>query len=594
MSPVSRTIHFGAFELDVEAGELRKNGLRIRLGDQPLQVLTLLLEHAGQVVTREQLRQRLWSSDTFVDFEKGLNAAVKRLREALSDSAENPRFIETVPRHGYRFIVPVGSAVEPGVEPAAGESSETRSRHARPWWVGIVVLLVIGATIIPASRRLMQWLQPSAPSAIHSLAVLPLENLSTDPNQAYFSDGMTEALITELGKVRGLRVISRQSVMQYKGTTKTVPQIAKELKVKTVVEGSALLEGDKVRISVQLIRVKPEEHVWAQSYERRIDDVLLLQAEVAKAIVVEIQGQLTAQDQARLTTTRKVVPAAKLAFLREATRIDPSYAEAHAALATCYSLMAWSQPPKEIFPKVKAAARKSLQLDPTLGEGHVALGAAKLFFDWEWPDADNEFKLALDLNPSNALAHAWYSNLFLFTGHFDEAITEARKAVELDPASLLANRNLTFVYLLARRHDDAISQANATLALDPTNLMSQCDIAWAYLLKGSKEQAVAQAARFGLADHPFFVPPAKRKQALARIDHDRYRRENASAQYVDSFYIAMQYAHLAEKDLAFQWLEKAYEDRSAMMVQLKVSPDLDGLRSDSRFSHLLRRMNFPP
>jgi len=448
---------------------------------------------------------------------------------------------------------------------------------------------------------------------IESLAVLPLANLSGDPEQEYFADGMTEELITNLGKISALRVISRTSVMRYKKTEKPLPQIARELGVDGIVEGSVLRVGDRVRITAQLIQAEQERHLWAESYERDLRDILALQSEVARAIAEQVKFKLAPQELARLATTRRVDPGAQVAYLRgryfvnrwpaedfvkcaeyleAATQRDPSYAEAHAALATCYTNMVWSQPPKEVFPKVKAAALKSLQIDDTLAEGHYALGCAKMFFDWDWAGAEREVKLALDLNPSSALAHLWYSNRFLFPGHFDEAIAEARKAVDLDPASLLTNRNLTFVYLLARRYDDAIVQAKATLELDPANFVSRFDIAWAYALKGSKAEALAEATRFGFADHPFFAAPGRRKEAMESIGRDLKAR--AAKQYVNPFYIGMQYAHLGEKEQALEWLEKAYQDRSAMMVQLKVSPDLDGLRSDSRFQDLLRRMNFPP
>jgi serine/threonine protein kinase/Tfp pilus assembly protein PilF len=450
---------------------------------------------------------------------------------------------------------------------------------------------------------------------IESIAVLPLANLSGDPEQEYFADGMTEELITNLGKISALRVISRTSVMRYKKTDKPLPQIAQELNVDAVVEGSVQRSGDRVRINAQLIHAPTDRQLWAESYERDLRDVLALQSDIAWGIARGIRATLTPQDQARLTTTRKVDPAAQVAYLRgryfanrwpaddfpkcaeyleEATRKDPYYAEAHAALARCYSLMVWSQPPKEIFPKVKAAAMKSLQIDDSVAEGHSALGSAMMFFDWDWAGAERELKLAVDLNPSNALAHVGYSNRFLFVGHFDEAIAEARKAVDLDPASLLTNRDLTFVYLMARRYDDAIVQAKATLELDPANFVSKVDIVWAYALKGLKAQALAEAAKIGIADHPLLAAPAERKDASRRIDRRTYLKGASAKQYVDPFGIAMQYAHLGDKEHAFEWLEKAYQDRSAAIVQLKVNPELDGLRSDSRYQDLLRRMNFPP
>ena len=286
MSTASNTVRFGSFELDLRSGELRRQGIKIRLPDQPLQVLQLLLENPGQIVTREEIQRKLWSTDTFVDFEHSLNAAVKRLRETLSDAADNPRFIETLPRHGYRFIAPVESPSATSADntvPKPGKQTQFR----RTQRVVIVALMVSAALSYLAVRPLWQYgHQSNLP--IRSIAVLPLVNLSAESSQEYFSDGLTEALITELGRVRALRVISRQSVMRYKGTTKTVPQIGRELDVDAVVEGAAMRDADKVRISVQLIRVDPEEHLWARSYEREIRDVLSLQSEVTQAIVIEI------------------------------------------------------------------------------------------------------------------------------------------------------------------------------------------------------------------------------------------------------------------------------------------------------------------
>lgn len=287
MTPASSVVRFSSFELDLHSGELRKQGLKVRLADQPLQVLQLLLENPDQVVTREELQQRLWSSDTFVDFEHSLNAAVKRLREALGDTAENPKFIETLPRHGYRFIAPV----EPrSTNLPVATPSQARAKNYTRWSQALVfgALVVAGAV----SYSVLRSLWPKPPMPIRSIAVLPLVNLSEDPSQEYFSDGMTEALTSELSRFRGFRVISRQSVMRYKGTTKSVPQIGAELNVDALVEGSATRDADKVRISVQLIRINPEEHLWARSYESEMHDVLSLQSEVARAIVIEILGQL--------------------------------------------------------------------------------------------------------------------------------------------------------------------------------------------------------------------------------------------------------------------------------------------------------------
>jgi TolB-like protein/DNA-binding winged helix-turn-helix (wHTH) protein/Tfp pilus assembly protein PilF len=606
-------IRFGVFEIDSQAGELHKSGRKIRLQEQPFQILLMLVERSGGVVTHDELRQKLWPTGTFVDFDHGIRAAINKIREALGDSAENPRFVETIPRHGYRFIAPV--------QPIAPVSS-VRRLPARALVLSLggvlaLIALTVGLNVGGLRDRLGAFAgeRHATPlPKIESIAVLPLENLSHDAEQEYFADGMTEALITNLGKIHALRVTSRTTVMHYKGTTKTLPEIARELNVDAVLEGTVLWSGDRVRVTANLLHAPTDRHLWADTYESQMRDVLGLQAEVARAIAEQVNVQLNREERAHLETTRSVNPVAQVAYLKgryfmsrwpaaefakceqyfsSAIQSDPSFGEAHAALAFCYSMMSWFQPPKLIFPKVKSAALKSLQIDNTLSEGHLALANAKMFFDWEWADAEEEARLAIDLNPSNALAHACYSNVFLFRGQFLQAIVEARKAVELDPASLLVNRNLTFVYLMARQYNDAIAQSKITLELNPANFISQFDLARAYLLKGSQTQARAEAARFGFAEHPFFASPAKHKDSVERLGRDISLQSASSKEYLDPFYVSMLYAHLGVKERAFEWLTKAYQDKSAMMVQLKVNPNMDPLRSDPRFQDVLRRMNFP-
>ena len=606
--PRSHPLRFGVFEYDPAVGELRKQGRKIKLQGQPIDILALLLEHPGEVVTREEVQRRLWPADTFVDFEHSLNAAVKRLRDALDDSADTPRYIETMARRGYRFIAPVD-----GLAPAAARSPVIR-------WIalgGVAALLLLTVPIaLNVGGLRSKLLHPSASAStqpqIRSLAVLPLTNISGDPEQEYFADGMTEELITDLSKIKTLKVISRTSAMQYKAVKKPLPQIAKELGVDAVVEGSVQRVADHVRISAQLIRADTDTHLWAESYDRDLKDILALQNTVARDIANEIKVELTPQEQLRLTTARKVDPAAQAAylkgryflnrfpdddfvgcarFLEEATKIDPDYAEAHAALASCYGFMAWMQPPKEIFPKVKTAALKALEIDNGLSEGHQALGFAMLFFDWDWKGAEREFKQALDEDPSSAPAHQMYSLRLLFAGHLDEGIAEARKSVELDPASINMNRVLSGSYLYARRYDDAIVQGKATLELDPANLQVKRELAYAYALKGSKALALAEAQQVGLEHSPFFAEPKSRKEMIIFLED---LKTKSAKQYVDPVKIAWEYAQLGDKEEALKWLGKGYEIRSGSMVHLKTSPFVDPLRSDPRFQDLMRRMNFPP
>lgn len=488
MIPASSPVRFGSFELDLQSGELRKDGLKIRLADQPLQILILLIEKPSQVVTREELQQRLWSSDTFVDFDHSLNAAVKRLREALGDSAENPRFIETLPRHGYRFIAPLGSIDRPPVEPVTRDRREGTPAQKRLRWAVAVALLAVAGVSFPVGRWIWQRWHHSDGS-IHSVAVLTLVNLSNDPSQEYFSDGMTEALITELGRMRSLRVISRQSAIHFKGTTKTVPQIAEELNVDALVEGSALRDGDKVRISVQLIRVKPEEHVWAQSYERDFRDVIALQREVSHAIVSEIQGRLlTSEERTRLARARPVKPEAYEAYLKgrffwnkrtragmqaacahfeQALALDPEFAPAYSGLADCITLS--SEPGYDLvsFQEAKARTRplvmKALELDPHLAEAHASLGYQLNKFDGDEAGAERELRRAIEIDPNNVFARHRLFGMLFDRGLTEEALVENRRALAIDPLSPLLHSGRAVALQFMRHNDEALRELQAAL-----------------------------------------------------------------------------------------------------------------------------------
>jgi TolB-like protein/DNA-binding winged helix-turn-helix (wHTH) protein/Flp pilus assembly protein TadD len=609
MPPLSaHTVRFGPFRLDLRAAELHHNGSRTKLAEQPFQVLVALLEHPAEVVTREELRQRLWGSDTFVDFEQGLNTAVKRLREVLGDSAEKPQYIETVPRHGYRLMV----AVErPETTSTAIPKSSIGQRSI---WLMVSALLVVAVVAGVIGRQ--QLLERFRPVKIESLAVLPLENLSGNPEEEYFADGMTEALITELGKVHALRVISRQSVMQYKGTTKPVPQIARELHVDAVVEGSAMRAGDKVRITAQLVQANPERHLWSESYERNLRDVIVLQREVVQAIVVEIKGKVTAAERTSFAGARPVNPEAYEAYLRgryyfdrwpdqldkavesfqRAIEKDPNYAPAFAGLALCYSSMGYVDSPREAFPKAKVAAAKALEIDESQPEAHAALGFTKLNFDWDWPGAEREFGRAIELNPNNANVRHDYASYLGAMSRFDEAIVEAKRAVSLDPLSLRMNLRLGWAYMIARRYDEAIDQYKKSLELDPNYFQARLYLAWSYTFKGLYPEAFAEYKKMGgYGSSNNFVGflnavSGRRSEALKVIERMRLR----SAQtYVDPYNMAIPYAGLGDQDNAMRLLNKAYEERSAEMPQLKVEPFFDNLRSDPRFQELVRRMNYP-
>lgn len=570
----AQSTRFGPFEVNLRAGELHKHGLKIRLQDQPFQILAMLLAHPGEVVTREELRQKLWPADTtFVDFDHGLNNAINRLREALGDSADHPRYVETAPRRGYRFIAPLDYERE-----------------------------------------------VSAPLRIQSLAVLPLENLTGDPSQEYFVDGMTDALITNLAQISALRVISRTSAMQYKGVRKPLPEIARELNVDAVVEGAVARTGDRVRITAQLVDAPNDRHVWAEEYERELHDILALQSEVARAIAAEIQVRLTPQEQARLARTRPVNPEAYEGFLKgrfhwnkrtreglkrgleyfqESVEKDPGYAFAYAGLADCYNMLGfWSVlPPNEASPAAKAAAKKALELDQTLAEAHAALAWPTFTYDWDWPGAERGLRRALELNPGYATAHQWYSHWLVYQGCTAEALAHVQRTLEIDPVSFVMNSSAGIIHFLARRYDEALEHCRKTHELDPNYVPPYLWLGQTYALTGRMEEAFAAFQR-GLAlsnRSPVmlaglgnaYAASGQRNEANKLLDE---LHELSKGRYVAAYDLALVYAGLGDNEETVAWLERAYQDRSAWLVWLKVDPRLDRLHADPRFDELVRRI----
>jgi TolB-like protein/DNA-binding winged helix-turn-helix (wHTH) protein/Tfp pilus assembly protein PilF len=626
---------FGVFEIDIPAGELRKHGLRIRLQEQPFQVLSILLEHPGAVVTREELQKKLWPADTFVDFDHGLNKAISKIREALNDSAENPRFIETLARRGYRFLaevkVPDASVVRSATvgtqlhaETEDADQAYLRQKSAIPahlqtsykWKLSASVLVLILISL--SSWKLYSWYHPSL--VVRSLAVLPLESLSSDASQDYFADGMTDELISDLGQISALRVISRTSVMGYKHARKSLPQIAHELNVDAVVEGTVLRSGEQVRITAQLIEASTDKHLWSQSYQGELKDTLALQSEVARAIADQIQINVNPQEQAALKSVKAVNPQAyqsflkgrffwnkrtaeglkiALAYFNQAIEEDPKYAPAYSGLADTYSLLGdWqyaAMTPKEALPKAKASAIRALELDNALGEAHNSLAFCLDGFDWDIKSAGMEFQRAIALNPGYATAHHWYAWHLSLLGRYDEAIAEMRKAQDLDPLSLIINADLAELLVLAHSYDESIRQSRKTIEMDPNFALAHNQLAQAYLQKHMNDEAVAElrkAAQLS-GESPTvmanlaraYVATGKKIDAI-KILNDLTKRSNAT--YSHASEIAVIYAALGDKDQAINWLEKGYEERFNPGVLLR--PGLDPLRSDPRFQDLARRV----
>lgn len=570
-----QALRFGVFEVDPRAGELRKHGLKIKLQEKPLQVLTALLEHPGKVVTREELRRNLWTDDTFVDFDHSINIAITKLRQALGDSAKNPRFIETLSRHGYRFIAPVSS------------------RAYAP----------------PHSGKIM-------------LAVLPFENLSGHSEQDYFSEGLTEEMITQLGRLqpRRLGIIARTTAMRYKGTSKRTDQIGHELGVNYLLEGSVRRAGDRIRITAQLIQVSDQTHLWAETYDRRLADVLVIQRDVARRIARSLTVELLPKQQAALSRGSTPNTAAHEAYFKgryfwnrrteegfakavgyfeQAARLDPNYALAYAGLADAYDSLGLygGLPPGLARLRAEQAARKALEIDDKLAEAHTSLAYAKVLFDWDWPGAEREFKLAIELDPSYVTGHHWYALFLTMMGRFDQALSQMDLTLKLDPLSMVMNSHKGWILYFAHRFEQAIEQLHKAIEIDPLYPLTHYFLGLSYLKKDRIEDAVRE---FHRADelsegHPGLVAGLGQAQALLgnRTGAYRYLDELKAAsarRYISPYHMACVHAELGEKDRAFEWLGKAYEERSGWIAHLKVDPAVDGLRSDPRFDDLLRRV----
>ena len=570
-----RAIQFGIFEVDLRSGELRKRGVKVKLQEQPLQILGILLEKPGEVVTREELRQRIWPADTFVDFDHGLNNAIRRLREALGDSAETPRYIETLSRRGYRFISNFGAATSGACPP-------------------------------------------------RSLAVLPLENLSRDPEQEYFAEGLTEALITTLAKIGELRVISRTSAMQYKGVHKPLREIAQELDVDAIVEGTVLRVGRRVRITAQLIDAPKETHLWAESYERDLRDVLTLQSEVAKAIAREVRVKIAPQEQANLAQPQPVDPEAYEAHLKgryhwnrrsgealpkavqyfqQAIAKDPTYAAAYSGLADCLSVLGyWGLvPPDEGCGKAKGLADKALEMDHSLAEAHASLAFATMFYDFDFVTAEREFERSIELNPRYGTAHLWFGLSLGFIGRYEEGFTEVKRAVRLDPHPITFQILGTVLFFAARRCNQAAEQFEKVLEADArfAQAHSMLGLMYAYLSKPEPGIAHARKAVELSKGAPFFVAFLGAVYAAAGYREEAQNileqlQELAKQRYVQPYAVGVLCAALGKQNEALRWLETAYLGHDPLTVCLKTDPRFENLRSDARLQDLLRRMKFPP
>jgi TolB-like protein/DNA-binding winged helix-turn-helix (wHTH) protein/cytochrome c-type biogenesis protein CcmH/NrfG len=634
ISPSPRAIRFALFEVDLGARELRKQGVRIKLQEQPFQILHLLLERPGQVVSREELRQRIWPADTFVDFDHGLYSAIKKLREALGDSAENPRFIETLSKRGYRFIAPVDGngtgGAWPVPEPGLLEKAGT---EARPWYrrnlipllaIFAVAAILVGVLVGGNTDKFRQWfLGASTPPPMRSLAVLPLQNLSGDTGQGYFTDGMTDALITDLSQIGSLKIISRTSSMQYKETKKSLPQIARELNVDGVIEGTVQRSGDHVRITAQLIQGPTDKNLWAKSYERDTRDIFMLEREVARDIAHEVQARIATQNQAPLTQLRPVNPKALDAYLQgnyhlrkgqmrvqdkelrtaeeyfqQAIDAAPDFALAYAGLAEAHHNLFWRS--SEDFTLMKGAAEKAVALDPTSSQARVELAITKSE-DWDWSGAEEEFRRAIALNPNNAIAHDQLAGCLDAMGRLEEGWQEHELAQELDPNQ----DHLSWALYWQREYDRSIELLQKTLESRPQDAIMRWFLALDYEQKGMYKEWVRELGETftlmgfpesaGRIQHAF---AASGYQGALRQEARELEHWAASKQAYVPGVLADVYTSLGDKDRAFYWLGQGVNHHQMAVTDildwLKVDPQLAPLRSDPRFNDLLRRAGLPP
>ena len=610
--------------------------MRLRLSGQPFQVLAVLIDHAGEVVTREELHSQLWKVDTFVDFDHGLNNAIARIREVLDDSSGTPRYVETIPRRGYRFIAPLAD-VRPSIDSVPTVESTTAPPHevtdaaatdlvdfpAKPRLASTLSRVVLTGAILIASFAIgfilnRSNIKTAGRRAITSLAVLPLKNLSGDPAQEYLADGMTEELISRLSAIRNLRVLSRTSAMRFKDTKLSAPEIAKMLQADALVEGSVIREGDRIRVHAQLIRGAADEHFWSETYDREIGDVLSLESDVAQSIAKRVAVTVTGQEHSRLVAARHVSPDVYESYLKgqagthntraeleesithfeNAIAKDPTFAPAYLGLANAYenlSLILVGAPPDQTRPQVIRAARKALELDPELADAHVLM-AAVYQRQWQWSDAEAEYQKALQLKPNDAAAHLGFANWLLCQGRIEEALAWAQRARELDPMGI-AGINIGWILFHARRYDDAIRELRSVLSIHPDSAFAHWYLGFALIGKGRPDEAIVELDKTVslMGRSPGSIEllatadayAGRRSQALRLIDELKQRRQKT---FVPAGAFINPYLALHNYDEAFSWFERAYAEQSGILQFLKVHPFFDPIRGDPRFQDLAHRV----
>ncbi len=617
----ARALRFGVYEVDLRAAELRKNGVKIKLQDQPFRILCLLLERPGELVTREELQQKLWPADTFVDFDKGLNTAIKKLRDTLGDSPDTPRFIETVPRRGYRFICPVetASAVD-GTAPA-------RSRYGRLLWLGgVAAATAVLLVVLNAGGLRQRFFGPRFPGLVDSVAVLPFSNLTGDAEQEYLADGTTDVLTTELARVGRLTVPSVTTAMYYKRKQQKLPEIARELRVTAVVEGSVQRQGERLLVNVQLVHGPTDRHLWARSYEVTPQDLSRLLAQVARDVLRAMDVQLSPAEKARLAAERVVDREAQDAFLRgrfyqrngteqgrkkalewfqQAVTKDPNHAAGYANMALLHAhggAALTGLGTAETKSRARELALKALELDPTLAEPHVALATAEKD-DWDWAGTDREFRQAIELNPNLSVARNWYAQHLSAMRRFDDAIVQADIARRLDPSTHASLTHAAIPYFESGRVDEAMAMWRDVLEVEPDYWAAHQFMGRAYLVKGEYSKAIPHFEAsirnrgrdpLALAQMAYAYGRLGRRDKVREIvaqlnsrSNQRRNRDSASAYQMQFVYLG-----LGEYDKVLEIQEDRFQ-RHTLHAGINSDPLFDPIRTDPRLHDLLRRMGVP-
>jgi TolB-like protein/DNA-binding winged helix-turn-helix (wHTH) protein/lipoprotein NlpI len=623
------SVRFGEdFEFDFRGCRLRRSGRVLKLERIPMEILALLVEQRGELVSREHIVERVWGKDVFLDTDNSINGAIRKVRQALRDNPEEPRFIQTVTGQGYRFIAPVTelergeSSVVPIRPPLIVEPLTVKPPDLRRWMhFAISLVLIAGVAAYSWSHR---QTRPLASNVRVMLAVLPFENLTGDLGQDYFSDGMTEEMIARLGSLdpSHLGVIARTSVMQYKHNKEALDQIGRELGVQYALEGSVRRDSGRLRITAQLIQVKDQTHLWAKQYDRELSNQLAIQGEITQEIANEIQRRIGGHERANSALVPSVQPptseayelylkgryfcnkrtvqglAQAIDYFQQAVAKDRTYAQAYAGLAQAYALMGsyGGSPQIEVIPKAHAAAKRALEIDERTPEAHTALAVIAQNYDWDWRTAEKEYRRAIELNPSYATGHHWYAECLALQGRFGEAFPEIESARQLDPLSLIIATDYGAILYFSRQYDRAIEQFRGVLDMEPEFPRAHM-LVWAYSQKGLFADALADAEAWGRHNNSSswswsmiaYVSGRSGDHARAKLAMQQLEQLKQHGT-LDSVSLAVAYIGMGNNDLALAWLEKAYSEHSGSLTALKVDPIYDPLRSDPRFQALVRRI----